>query len=460
LMTAEPLVVEADASVEDFRREMLAERPGELMRGFVLTQGGRYLGVGTALCLLQAANKAADRQAEQAAQAAERLAQAEAAAEAATRAKGQFLSVMSHEMRTPLIGVLAVAELLQRQPLRADGRAYVRTIVESSERLMRLLSDAVDLSRADAEGLDLAVQPTSLRDLMDQVQALWLARACEDGVGLSVTYSGEPGLTAELDPVRLKQVFSNLIGNALKSTRRGGVEAGLEASREGGRLRLRGHVRDTGPGLEPWQLSEIFEPFVGGRPRGGDGAGLGLAICRRVLEAMGGRIWAENNAGAGAVLRFEFDAPACETQEETAEREQAEAAPTLGGRVLIVDDNATNRMVAQTLVEMFGCSVETAQDGVEAVEAVVRNDFDAILMDIRMPRMDGVDATRAIRALPGPERATPIIALTANVDPEDARRYLAAGMASVVEKPIKAERLLAALSEVLAPPGDPAVAAA
>ena len=462
LMDTDPLVADADVPAEDFCRSVLAERASDLLRGFAVTRDGRYLGVGTVLSLLQSASAAAERRAEEAALAAERLAHAEAVAQAAARAKTQFLGVMSHEIRTPLNGVLAVAELLERLPLAGDGRAYVRTIADSSETLLRLLSDAIDLSRADAEGLVLAQERTGLLDLMDEIQALWSPRAAEDGVGLSIAYQGEASLAAQLDPVRLKQVFSNLIGNALKFTRRGGIEAGLEAVCEGGRVRLRGHVRDTGPGLNETRLDDIFEPFVheDRGPEGRSGAGLGLAICRRILEAMGGRIWAENNSGEGAVFRFEFEAPVADAIVALGEDEDAPAG--LGGHVLIVDDNATNRMVAQTLVQMFGCTVETAEDGVEAVEAVGRNHFDVILMDIRMPRMDGLAATRAIRALSGPERATPIIALTANADPDDARRYLAAGMATVVEKPIKAQRLLTALSEALAlePPAQSSVAAA
>jgi len=460
LMTAQPLLADAEEPVEAFCRRVLAERPGDLMRGFVVTRQGCYLGVGTVIALLQATLADAETRAADAARAAERLAEVEAAAQAAARAKTEFLGVMSHEFRTPLNGVLAVAELLARQSLPGDGPAYVRTIVESSETLLSLLSDAIDLSRTDAGGLQLAPEPTPLLGLMDAVQTQWLPRAQQDGVGLSVAFEGEAGLTADVDPARLKQVFGHLIGNALKFTRRGGVEAGLEAVREGGRLRLRGHVRDSGRGVDPARLPHLFDKLASGERGAGtgdrSGPGLGLAVCRRILDAMGGRIWVENNPGAGAVFRFEFEAAACQATGVV----QAEAVAGLGGHVLIVDDNATNRMVAQTLVEMFGCTVQTAEDGVEAVEAVGRDHFDAILMDIRMPRMDGVGATRAIRALPGPARATPVIALTANADPDDARRYLAAGMASVVEKPIKAERLRSALSSALAPVRERRTAAA
>jgi CheY-like chemotaxis protein len=359
---------------------------------------------------------------------------------------------MSHELRTPMNGVLAVAELLHRQPLGADAQAYVQTIIDSSETLLRVLSDAIDLSRADAAGLELTPTPTLLRSVIDDVQALWLPRAQQDGVTLSVSYAGEADAAVLIDPVRLKQVFSNLIGNALKFTRRGGVETSLHAARVGEQVRLTGRVRDTGPGIPAERLEHIFEPFAPDE-RGAKtgGAGLGLAICREIVAAMGGRVWAESNPGAGATFIFELEAPAASASERICAGTAETAVRPLGAHVLIVDDNATNRMVAETLVGMFGCTCECVSDGEEAVAAARARAFDAVLMDIKMPRMDGVEATRAIRALPGPAGEAPVIALTANADPEDAQRYLAAGMASVVEKPIKADRLFAALAAVLAP---------
>ena len=420
LMETDFLLAEADADAAAFAREALAERPGELMRGFVAVSDGRYAGVGTPLSLLQVATERAE-----AADAAEaRLAVAQGEAQAAARAKSQFLGVMSHELRTPMNGVLAVAELLHRQPLNPDARAYVQTIIDSSE--------------------------TLLRTLVDDVQALWLPRAQQDGVSLGMSYTGDVEAAALVDPVRLKQVFSNLIGNALKFTRRGGVEASLDARLSNGVVRLTGCVRDTGPGIPRDRLEDIFEPFAR-EERGAKsgGAGLGLAICRAIVGAMGGRLWAESNPGSGAAFTFEIEAPATAAMHQAWPGAPEEPAGALGAHLLIVDDNATTRMVAETLVGMFGCTCECASDGVEAVEAAAARRFDAVLMDIRMPRMDGVEATRAIRALPGAAGETPIIALTANADPADVEGYLAAGMASVVEKPIKAERLLAALVAAL-----------
>jgi signal transduction histidine kinase/CheY-like chemotaxis protein len=449
IMDAEPAVVEAGVSIDVFCDVMLKAGAGGLMRGFIVTRDGRYHGVGTVVSLLQAINDRQRRQNEELAEQARVLTDTKTQALASARAKSQFLAIMSHELRTPMNGVLAVAELLRRQPLNTQAQAHVTTIVESSETLIRILQDALDLSRAEAGELELHPEPTPLRALMDEVQALWAPRASQDNVTLMVGYEGDTELTGVLDPTRLKQVFNNLIGNALKFARTGVVEASLKATARNDQIRLEARIRDDGPGIDAERVDVIFEPFVHGA--GPDGAGLGLSICRQVIDRMGGRIWAENNAGRGATFAFEVQV----------ERGEADVAPVSNveslaeldlqsnPHILIVDDNATNRVVAQALCEMFGCTSETAEDGVEALEAVQARPFDLVLMDIKMPRMDGVQATQAIRGLAGPVSRIPIVALTANADPEDARRYLSIGMAAVVEKPIKPERLRMAMNTAM-----------
>jgi signal transduction histidine kinase/ActR/RegA family two-component response regulator len=449
VMDPEPAVVQAGMRLETVCDVMLRAGPGQLMRGFVVTDGGKYHSVGTAASLLEAANQIHQQRDAAMAEQSRRLNDTRAQALAAARAKSQFLGIMSHELRTPMNGVLAVAELLRRQPLNAQAQAHVSTIVESSETLIRILQDALDLSRAEAGELELNVGPTPLRALMDDVQALWAPRASQDDVSLMIGYEGDTELAAHVDPVRLKQVFNNLIGNALKFARNGVVEAGLKAWAEGDRVRVEARVRDDGPGVDPDRVDAIFEPFVHGS--GPDGAGLGLAICRQIVDRMNGRIWAENNAGRGATFAFDLDLPRAEIAVERAAEvsDLIELSAVENPHVLIVDDNATNRIVAQALCEMFGCTSETAEDGVEAVEAVRERRFDLVLMDIKMPRMDGVQATRAIRALEGAAGRVPIVALTANADPDDALGYMAEGMVAVVEKPIKPERLRMAMHAAL-----------
>ena len=449
VMDPEPAVVEAGVAIGAFCDTLLNSGPGALMRGFIVTRDGQYQGVGTAVSLLQAVNDHQRRQNAELAEQARALTDTKTQALMAARAKSQFLGIMSHELRTPMNGVLAVAQLLRRQPLGPQGHAHVNTIIESSETLLRILQDALDLSRAEAGELEMHPEPTPLRALMDDVQAMWAPRASQDDVTLMIGYEGDTELAAVIDGMRLKQVFNNLIGNALKFARNGVVEASLKATSHGGRIALEARIRDDGPGVDPERVDEIFEPFVHGS--GPDGAGLGLAICRQVMDRMGGRIWAENNPGRGAT--FAFDLSVEQTQVAETRTSNIEGLGDLSllsnPHVLIVDDNATNRVVAQALCEMFGCTSETAEDGLEALSAVQHRCYDLILMDIKMPRMDGVQATEAIRALHGPAGRTPIVALTANADPDDAKKYIAIGMASVVEKPIKPERLRMAMTAAL-----------
>ena len=449
LMDEEPAVVEAGVSIDAFCDILLKSGPGALMRGFIVTRQGRYHGVGTAVSLLQAVNDRQRRQNEELAEQARILGDARTQALASARAKSQFLAIMSHELRTPMNGVLAVAELLRRQPLNAQAQAHVTTIVDSSETLLRILQDALDLSRAEAGELELHPEPTPLRALMDDVQSLWAPRASQDDVTLMVSYEGDTELAAVIDGVRVKQLFNNLISNALKFARNGIVEVGLKAAAVGDTIRLEARVRDDGPGVEPDRVDEIFDPFVHGS--GPDGAGLGLAICRQIVDRMNGRIWAENNPGRGATFAFDVDVPRTQAAAVAPSNVESIGDGELltNPHILIVDDNATNRVVAQALCEMFGCTSETAEDGLEALEAVQERRFDLVLMDIKMPRMDGVQATMAIRALEGPAGVLPIVALTANADPDDARKYIEIGMAAVVEKPIKPERLRMAMNLAL-----------
>ena len=448
LMDREPAVVEAAVKVDAFCEVLMNSGPGALLRGFVVTRQGRYFGVGSAVAILQAVHERRLVDARTLAEQSRALADSQAQALAAAQAKSRFVSILSQELRTPLNGVLAVADLLRRQPLNAPAQSHVQTIADSSETMLRILQDAVDLAMAEAGELELAPAPTPLRAVMDEVETAWAPRAAQDGVTLMIGFEGDTELAAQIDGARLKQVLNNLIDNAFKFARNGVVEASLKAWAEGGQVRIEARVRDDGPGVDAEH--DLFEPFV--HEGGPDGAGLGLSVCRQIVARMGGRIWAENNAGRGSTFAFDLAERRAVVHAETVSNVSDLADLTLHSQphILIVDDNATNRVVAQALCEMFGCTSELAEDGLEALEAVQARPFDMILMDIKMPRMDGVQATQAIRALPGVESQTPIVALTANADPDDAKHYLSIGMACVVEKPIKPERLRAAINTALA----------
>tara|TARA_R110002051_G_scaffold11214_1_gene41072 strand:- start:2371 stop:3993 length:1623 start_codon:yes stop_codon:yes gene_type:complete len=456
IMDTEPAVVEAGVRIDSFSEALLNSGAGALMRSFIVTRDGVYQGIGTAAALIQTINREQRERIEALTEEARALADTKAQGLATARTLSQFMSVLNRELRTPMNGVLAVAELLRRLPLPGPARSHVSTIVESSQTLLQVLQDAVDVSRAEAGELELSLQPTPLQALMDSVQSDWEARAAEDNVTLMTSYEGDTELGALIDAPRLRQVLDNLISNSLKFARNGIVEASLKATAEGDRVRLEARVRDDGPGIDPAVIDTLFDPFVHGV--GLNGAGLGLTISNRIISQMGGSLRAVNNAGRGAT--FAFDVEVQRTEIETGTESNVTGLSNFEfertPHILIVDDNATNRVVAQALCEMFGCTSETVEDGLEALEAVQERAFDLILMDIKMPRMDGVQATCAIRALTGPACDIPIVALTANADPDDARTYLSIGMCDVVEKPIKPERLRRAINGALTM--DPAVA--
>lgn len=449
MMDTEPAVVEAGVRIDAFSQALLNSGPGAAMRSFIVTRNGAYQGVGTAVTLIQAINDRQGAQIRALTEEARALVDTNAQSLVTARSLSQFMSVLNRELRTPMNGVLAVAELLGRLQLPTDARSHVSTIVESSQTLLQVLQDAVDVSRAEAGELELNLQPTPLQALMDGVQAEWAPRAAQDNVTLMTSYEGDTELAALIDGPRLRQVLDNLVSNSLRFARNGIVEASLKATARGDRVQLEARVRDDGPGIDAALIGSLFDPFAQGA--GLNGAGLGLSVSDRIVGQMGGGLRAENNAGRGATFAFDLDVRRTEIE--------VRAKPNVTGlsnfefertpHILIVDDNATNRVVAQALCEMFGCTSETVEDGLEALEAVQERAYDLILMDIKMPRMDGVQATGAIRALTGPARDIPIIALTANADPDDARSYLSIGMCSVVEKPIKPEHLLRAINGAL-----------
>ena len=351
---------------------------------------------------------------------------------------------VSAEIQQQMDGVLALAERLAHQPAIDEAQAYAASIAESALSVQRILSRASELRVAGANGLVLEPEPRRLRELMDAIETEWQARPASSEVTLLVAYDGDPDACAQVDGLRLIQLFDGLIGQAAAAVRRGAVEASLKVSPDGDALKIEGRIRGGGDRGD-FDTADVHEIEA----RYGLETALGAALSRRILLALDGGLRREANTGAGETLVFEFTAASAQVaQPETDADPDADAARS--AHILVVDDNATNRMVAQTLCEMFDCTSESAGDGVEAVEAVRTGRFDLILMDIKMPRMDGVAATRIIRGLSGRLGRIPIIALTANADPDDAAGYLSAGMNAVVEKPMKPENLFLALQQALA----------
>lgn len=445
-MDVAPRVLDADADAETLFQSVDAASLGELLNGFVVASNGRYVGVGAGVHVLQAGSAIHQRRAKAMSALARDLRRAEQKALASSRAKSEFLAVMSHEIRTPLNGVLGVAALMERELTQVEMRPYVQTILDSGHSLLRLLTDALDMSRAEAGLMSLETAPVHLDKVAADLLALWTPRAEEKDLALTVTCRTEGHDWVVGDEVRIKQLLNNLIGNALKFTRQGGVTVTIESKGRDGRVEITATVDDSGPGISASAAAAVFEPFnTGEAGREGAGAGLGLAICRQIVERMGGTIAASGAPLGGARLCFTLGLPGCgpELREEAGRIAEPTAHDTL--HVLVVDDNATNRFVASKVLELFGCTSSTAENGQEAVAAVGAGPFDLVLMDVKMPIMDGVAATRAIRALPCPVGRIPILALTANADPKDEVEYLAAGMDGVVQKPIQTEALLNAI---------------
>ncbi|HYE44965.1 MAG TPA: response regulator [Caulobacter sp.] len=421
LMDSAFLSVEGAVDPVQFREEALAEDPLGLAYGFVVTDQGRYLGVGGAHTLLAARSQRARQSRDN------------------SIAVTQALAV---EVLRQLDDARTFIDALSRQSLPSDARSCADALGDAFDDVRRLMRRAAAVHAAEAGLAKLDPQPTVLREVIDALQDRWGVRAASAGVTLLCAYDGAPDLAAEIDPVQLGELFDGLVDRALSATRRGAVEVTLSARPAVDGLILEARVRDAGETPDPADLAHIFEALGGHRPLS---VSLGMAHAAAIAKGMNGVIRAEANPGAGATVVVSLVAP--EAVAEAVDPNPGMIPTT--AHILIVDDNATNRMVAEALCEMFDCTSEQAVDGVEAVEAAAMRGFDLILMDIKMPRMDGVAATRAIRALPGPAGKVPIVALTANADPSDVRGYLEAGMNDVVEKPIKAERLLSVLDKVL-----------
>ncbi len=370
-------------------------------------------------------------------------------AEAANLAKATVMANVSHEIRTPMNAVLGALRLIEGEPLSPEGAQLVRRAIESGKMLSQLLNDVLDFSRIEAGQLELAPEAINLADMVSTVTGLLAPSAKAKALAFD-----EPALPADLwieaDPFRLQQVLFNLVGNAVKFTERGGIAVQVVIEdRAADRLLIQISITDTGPGMSEETQGQVFERFrqaEDGPARRYGGAGLGLAISRALMERMGGELGFDSLLGKGSTFWFRFEAPRAASGTQT----DSDTGALTGLKILLADDNPTNRLVASTILRRLGADVIEAEDGLEALNAARACEPDLILMDIQMPHMDGLEAARAIRALAQPISTVPIIALTANAMAHQRQTYEAAGMSGLVAKPISPEGLVLEIYRVFA----------
>ena len=390
-------------------------------------------------------------------QAAER---ARAAAEEANRAKSEFLANMSHEIRTPMNGIIGMATLALDGPLTAGQADSIATVKASAESLLRILNDILDFAKIESRKLEIERVPFSLRDVLDEAVRPFRHQAQQKGLALTVDVA--PALPRSLlgDPIRLRQIVANLVGNALKFTERGRVDvSALPAAIDRDSVTLDLRVADTGIGIPAEKRAQIFEPFTqadGSTTRRFGGTGLGLAISAALAQMMGGRIRVESEPGAGSTFHITLPFAIHDDAADAPLEADAQIAPPFSIprsshagsplRILVVEDNIVNQKVAVGLLMKRGHDVTVVGDGREAVKACACARFDLILMDVQMPEMGGLEATAAIRAreIETGERTT-IVAMTAHAMNGDRERCLAAGMDGYISKPIDPAALYAAV---------------
>jgi signal transduction histidine kinase len=373
------------------------------------------------------------------------LAEARERAEAAMAARQDFLANMSHELRTPLTSILGFTDLLDASKLDDEQRRRLGRIRDAGAVLLDTLNDVLDFAKLEAGGVNLESRPFALRALLNQAAGMFEAQALSKGLDLTLRVDPACPEWLEGDGQRLRQVLVNFLGNAVKFTGAGSVtlSATYKNGGETGSARLELAVSDTGVGVPATMLDTVFERFAQAGPevsRTFGGTGLGLAISKEIVQLMGGEIGVDSIAGQGARFWCVLDLPVVAApNHREAESIQESARPL---HVLVADDNEANRELIGTLVRAMGHTVDVVADGLAAIEAVSSGGYDLVLMDVQMPRMDGLAATRVIRGLPGAAALTPVIALTANVLPDQIAFYRASGMDEHVGKPISPRELL------------------
>lgn len=371
------------------------------------------------------------------------------AAEAAASVKSEFLANMSHELRTPLTSIIGFASLTRSQPdLPPVARDYVDRVEHASRALLCTVNDILDFSKLEAGQVAVRIEPSDVADLCKATLDLFAPQAGSRDIRLELNVHPSASGHFLIDPDRVRQVLLNLVSNAVKFTERGEVSLSIEHASESGRLSI--SVTDTGDGISDDKAQLLFRRFSqidGSMTRHQGGTGLGLAICKGLVEAMGGEIGVTSRPGEGS--RFWFWVPTSRVDMMPSAPPSVASQISYGGvRVLVVDDHTTNRELARLFLAGIGAEITEAKDGDAACVLAAELPFDVVLMDLRMPGMDGFEALRQIRSRVGPNDATPILAFTADAGPDDGTRLIGLGFDGVVSKPIDAAQLISAIARV------------